>query len=96
LFVAQERVELSTAPSLEKDRLMARPVGLRVFLVATGDGYRVMPGGLARVAPEAAGNSSPCSAAAAARTPGSCPKPVEEIHPAAWRHINRGVAPHGK
>ena len=55
LFVAQERVELATAPSLEKDVLMARPVGLRVFLVATENGYRVMPGGLTRVSPEAGG-----------------------------------------
>jgi uncharacterized circularly permuted ATP-grasp superfamily protein/uncharacterized alpha-E superfamily protein len=55
LFVAQERVGLSTAPSLEKDGLVARPVGLRVFLVATEHGYRVMPGGLTRVSPEAGG-----------------------------------------
>ena len=37
LFVAQERVELSTAPAWEKDGLVARPVGLRVFLVADGE-----------------------------------------------------------
>jgi uncharacterized circularly permuted ATP-grasp superfamily protein/uncharacterized alpha-E superfamily protein len=55
LFVAQERVQLSTAPSLERDGLVSRPVGLRVFLVATEGGYRVMPGGLARVSPEAGG-----------------------------------------
>jgi uncharacterized circularly permuted ATP-grasp superfamily protein/uncharacterized alpha-E superfamily protein len=53
LFVAQERVELSTAPSWEKNSLAAQPVSLRVFLVADGDGsYRVMPGGLARLSPE--------------------------------------------
>jgi uncharacterized circularly permuted ATP-grasp superfamily protein/uncharacterized alpha-E superfamily protein len=53
LFVAQERVERSTAPSWEKNSLMAQPVSLRVFLVVDGDGgYRVMPGGLARVLPE--------------------------------------------
>jgi uncharacterized alpha-E superfamily protein len=55
LFVAQERVELSTAPSWEKDGLAARPVGLRVFLVATERGYRVMPGGLTRVSPDSGG-----------------------------------------
>jgi len=55
LFVAQERVALSTAPSLEKDALTARPVGLRVFLVATESGYAVLPGGLTRVSPEAGG-----------------------------------------
>lgn len=32
------------------DSLAPRAVGLRVFAVATPDGYRVMPGGLARVA----------------------------------------------
>lgn len=55
LFVAQERVELSTAPTWEKGGLAPRPVGLRVFLVATENGYRVMPGGLTRVSPDASG-----------------------------------------
>jgi uncharacterized circularly permuted ATP-grasp superfamily protein/uncharacterized alpha-E superfamily protein len=54
-FVAQERVELSAAPSWEPAELAARPVTLRVFLAATEDGYRVMPGGLTRVSPEAGG-----------------------------------------
>src|SRR3984957_1575608 len=53
LFVAQERVELSTAPAWEQKRLVAQPVSFRAFLVADGAcGYRVMPGGLARIAPE--------------------------------------------
>ncbi len=57
LFVAQERVELSTAPSWEKNSLAAQPVSLRVFLVADGNGsYRVMPGGLVRVAPDHSGS----------------------------------------
>lgn len=55
LFVAQERLEFSSAPALEKDGLTARPVGLRVFLVATESGYRVMPGGLTRVSPDVSG-----------------------------------------
>jgi uncharacterized alpha-E superfamily protein len=56
LFVAQERVELSTAPSWDKNALAARPVSLRVFLVADGNGgYCVMPGGLARVLPDSDG-----------------------------------------
>jgi uncharacterized circularly permuted ATP-grasp superfamily protein/uncharacterized alpha-E superfamily protein len=50
LFVAQERVELSTAPVWNGDRLEPSPVTLRVYLVATEDGYKVMPGGLVRVA----------------------------------------------
>jgi uncharacterized circularly permuted ATP-grasp superfamily protein/uncharacterized alpha-E superfamily protein len=53
LFVAQERVELSTAPAWDKNSLAAQSVSLRVFLVADGEGgYRVMPGGLARVSPD--------------------------------------------
>ena len=38
LFVAQERVELSNAPSWNGSGLEARPVSLRVYLVASGDG----------------------------------------------------------
>ena len=72
-FVAQEWVQVSQAPVLERERsvrealasrggserpmsresserLVSRAVGLRVFAVATPDGYRVMPGGLTRVA----------------------------------------------
>ncbi|WP_418315264.1 circularly permuted type 2 ATP-grasp protein [Piscinibacter sakaiensis] len=55
-YVAQEWVRVSQAPVLERDHgdrgelVSARTVGLRVFAVATPDGYRVMPGGLARVA----------------------------------------------
>src|SRR5204862_2424097 len=64
--VAQEWVQVSQAPVLERERervsrdapalrngterLASRAVGLRVFAVATPDGYRVMPGGLTRVA----------------------------------------------
>ena len=54
-FIAQERVELSTAPVWQKGGLVARPVGLRVFLVATKHGYQVMPGGLTRVSPDVGG-----------------------------------------
>ena len=58
-YVAQEWVRVSQAPALQRDAhesrdargtLGARTVGLRVFAVATPDGYRVMPGGLTRVA----------------------------------------------
>jgi uncharacterized circularly permuted ATP-grasp superfamily protein/uncharacterized alpha-E superfamily protein len=58
-YVAQEWVHGSQAPVLEyapgdqlSEQLRARNVGLRVFAVATPDGYRVMPGGLTRVAAE--------------------------------------------
>jgi uncharacterized circularly permuted ATP-grasp superfamily protein/uncharacterized alpha-E superfamily protein len=56
LFVAQERVELSTAPCWDGNAIVPRPVALRVYLVANGDSYTVMPGGLARVSPGAEGN----------------------------------------
>lgn len=57
-YVAQEWVHVSQAPVLERElgaargseKLAARTVGLRVFAVATPSGYRVMPGGLTRVA----------------------------------------------
>jgi len=56
LFVAQERVEHSTAPVWQKDSLAPQPVSLRTFLVADGQGgYCVMPGGLARVSPDSGG-----------------------------------------
>lgn len=52
-YVAQELVQLSQAPTWSRSherRLLARPAGLRVYAVATPQGYQVMPGGLARVA----------------------------------------------
>jgi len=55
LFVAQEHVNWSTAPSWDGNALSSRPVGLRVYLVASGGSYRVMPGGLTRVAPDVGG-----------------------------------------
>ncbi|MEN3112869.1 circularly permuted type 2 ATP-grasp protein [Uliginosibacterium paludis] len=54
-YYAQELVAISRAPMLDRGhgrKLLARPVGLRVFAVATPDGYMVMPGGLARSASE--------------------------------------------
>ena len=54
-WVAQERVELSKAPCWTGSSLEARPVGLRVYLVATANGYRVMPGGFARISPDPEG-----------------------------------------
>lgn len=51
-FVAQERVTRSTAPTWAgRNEAAARPafVALRAFVVASGDGYTVMPGGLTRV-----------------------------------------------
>lgn len=53
-YVGQERPLLSHAPVWSAaGRLEARPIGMRVFAVAGPDGYRVMPGGLTRVAASA-------------------------------------------
>ena len=53
-YAAQEWVRLSQAPVMSRSgdyRLMNRTISLRVFAVADGNGgYKVMPGGLTRVA----------------------------------------------
>ncbi|ATE61546.1 circularly permuted type 2 ATP-grasp protein [Thauera sinica] len=53
-FVAQEMVNISQAPVLAADDapggLVARNIGLRVFVAAGPDGFRALPGGLTRVA----------------------------------------------
>ncbi|UTW09259.1 circularly permuted type 2 ATP-grasp protein [Pseudomonas benzenivorans] len=51
-YVAQSRAQLSQAPvwQAQEERLQSRAIGMRVFAVASAEGYRVMPGGLTRVA----------------------------------------------
>lgn len=49
-LVGQEIVTLSTTPVWDEGRLAPRPMSLRVFLARTPTGWRVMPGGYARVA----------------------------------------------
>ncbi len=54
-YVAQETVRLSQAPAWHKAhprQVDARAMGLRVHVVASPNGYVVMPGGLTRVAGE--------------------------------------------
>lgn len=56
-YVAQEHVQLSQAPvwkSAANAELAARALTIRVYAVNTPQGVKVMPGGLARVANEAA------------------------------------------
>ena len=48
-YVAQEQVSLSTVPVAQDGRLDPRHLVLRVFAVASGGGYAVMPGGLTRI-----------------------------------------------
>lgn len=49
-YVAQEQVQLSTAPVWENEALQSRSVVLRTYVVNTGNGWSVFPGGLVRVA----------------------------------------------
>lgn len=58
-YVGQETFQLSTMPAWSGEGLKPRPFVLRVFAAATPDGWRVMPGGLCRVAkdPDASGLS---------------------------------------
>lgn len=48
-WVAQERQDLSTAPTVTPSGLEPRPIVLRSFAVAQGGSYRVLTGGLTRV-----------------------------------------------
>jgi uncharacterized circularly permuted ATP-grasp superfamily protein/uncharacterized alpha-E superfamily protein len=49
-YVAQEQVTLSTAPVWEHGSLDSRSVVLRTYVLNTGSGWAVIPGGLIRVA----------------------------------------------
>jgi uncharacterized circularly permuted ATP-grasp superfamily protein/uncharacterized alpha-E superfamily protein len=60
-YVAQERLAFSQAPVWRSGSgvggaqgFSARALGIRVYAIATPSGYRVMPGGLARIASDAA------------------------------------------
>ena len=54
-YVAQELAQLSHAPvwQPEDGQLQPRAIGMRMYAVASRDGYRVLPGGLTRVAADA-------------------------------------------
>ncbi|WP_248768014.1 circularly permuted type 2 ATP-grasp protein [Pseudomonas sp. MWU12-2345] len=54
-YVAQELAQLSQAPiwQAEEGALQPRAIGMRVYAVASAEGYRVLPGGLTRVAADA-------------------------------------------
>jgi len=49
-WAAQEQVRFSASAVWEDGHLVQRPVGVRAYVVATADGYEVMPGGMTRVA----------------------------------------------
>lgn len=48
-LVGQETVSVSTAPVWDGGRLLARPMSLRAFALRTAEGWRIMPGGFARI-----------------------------------------------
>ncbi|OWU83341.1 hypothetical protein ATO6_19625 [Oceanicola sp. 22II-s10i] len=48
-LVGQEAVRLSTTPVWEDDRLVPRPMTVRVFAARTRSGWQIMPGGYARI-----------------------------------------------
>jgi uncharacterized circularly permuted ATP-grasp superfamily protein/uncharacterized alpha-E superfamily protein len=54
-YVAQELAQLSQAPVWQADdgQIQPRAIGMRVYAVSGKDDYRVLPGGLTRVAAEA-------------------------------------------
>ena len=54
-YVAQEVAQLSQAPVWQADggQLQPRAIGMRAYVVASAEGYRVLPGGLTRVAAQA-------------------------------------------
>ncbi|WP_434696028.1 circularly permuted type 2 ATP-grasp protein [Pseudomonas sp. Z1-14] len=54
-YVAQELAQLSQAPvwQAEDGQIQPRAIGMRVYAVSGKDDYRVLPGGLTRVAAEA-------------------------------------------
>lgn len=51
IYLGQERLVCSSSPTLVKGEILPRRVLFRAFLVASDDGYNVMPGGLTRIAP---------------------------------------------
>ena len=48
-FVAQEQIALGCAPVWTRKGLEPRPLVLRTFVCASGEGFHVLPGGLTRV-----------------------------------------------
>ncbi len=48
-LAGQEAVTLSTTPAWDGERLVPRPMSLRVFAARTLDGWQIMPGGFGRI-----------------------------------------------
>jgi uncharacterized circularly permuted ATP-grasp superfamily protein/uncharacterized alpha-E superfamily protein len=80
LYVAQELIQLSTAPSIGPEGITPRRISLRAYLVANNGGYKVMPGGLTRVARSGESHSVSMQLGGASKdTWVLSEKPVEEV-----------------
>lgn len=49
LYIAQERIEFSTVPAFENDKIEARKNSIRIFCYKDEDQYHIMQGGLVRI-----------------------------------------------
>jgi uncharacterized circularly permuted ATP-grasp superfamily protein/uncharacterized alpha-E superfamily protein len=49
-YIAQENIDLSSSPCWQNQQIVPRHTMMRTFVVATADGWMVMPGGLVRTA----------------------------------------------
>jgi uncharacterized circularly permuted ATP-grasp superfamily protein/uncharacterized alpha-E superfamily protein len=49
-YIAQENIELSSSPCWQNQQIVPRHTMIRAFVVATANGWMVMPGGLVRTA----------------------------------------------
>ena len=97
-YLAREPMMLSTMPHRDRDgRLQTAPLSLRLFVAATPAGYRVMPGGLARIATRGAilskdvwviGSRGPAASRGASTTPAS-----RRDGSATWVEAQRQTAP---
>ena len=89
-WVAVEPVPLATTPSFDGERFVPTPYALRTFVVATESGYRIMPGGLVRLAGAPAAPMLPngfgskdlwiCAAAAEREAPSILRTTMREVH----------------
>ena len=70
-YVAQEGIDLSTAPTRTETGLASRHVVLRVFAIWDGNSYAVMPGGLTRVTSESSSHQLPVPLNAASKDMGA-------------------------
>lgn len=88
LFIGQQPLALATAPALVNGRLAPRWLVLRGFTVADQDGYRVMPGGLARLSTRLGNLNAPVQK-------GGVSKDLWVLAPAPQKHVTLLRQAHG-